>query len=164
MTAHSSILAWRIPWTAEPGGAIVQGGHKGFFSKITLALCMALASASFWLFFFFLIPSLRENVVSYIVFFAFIIPSRIQNFNHTIWSNTFLFTWKCFGALFFYLSVKSLFHSYLPSSSHLMLFYLNFRLSSFWFISFSAWSHTHYSLRKGKYWMIIMSENFFFCC
>ena len=25
---HSSILAWRIPQTEEPGGAIVHGGHK----------------------------------------------------------------------------------------------------------------------------------------
>ena len=25
MTPHSSILAWRIPWTGEPGGATVHG-------------------------------------------------------------------------------------------------------------------------------------------
>ena len=25
MAAHSSILAWRIPWTEEPGGATVHG-------------------------------------------------------------------------------------------------------------------------------------------
>ena len=24
MATHSSILAWRIPWTAEPGGAMVH--------------------------------------------------------------------------------------------------------------------------------------------
>ena len=29
MTTHSSILAWEIPWTEEPGGgAPVPGGHK----------------------------------------------------------------------------------------------------------------------------------------
>ena len=28
MTTHSSILAWRIPWTEEPGGAIVHGVTK----------------------------------------------------------------------------------------------------------------------------------------
>ena len=27
MTTHSSILAWRIPWTEEPGGYSPQG-HK----------------------------------------------------------------------------------------------------------------------------------------
>ena len=26
-TTHSSILAWRIPWTVEPGW-LVRGGHK----------------------------------------------------------------------------------------------------------------------------------------
>ena len=32
MATHSSILAWKIPWTEEPGGAIVHGvarvGHN----------------------------------------------------------------------------------------------------------------------------------------
>ena len=28
MATHSSILAWRIPWTEEPGGATVHGLAK----------------------------------------------------------------------------------------------------------------------------------------
>ena len=28
MAAHSSILAWEIPWTEEPGGLIVHGVAK----------------------------------------------------------------------------------------------------------------------------------------
>ena len=28
MATHSSILAWRIPWTEEPGGATVHEGRK----------------------------------------------------------------------------------------------------------------------------------------
>ena len=28
MTAHSSILGWEIPWTAEPGGLQSVGSHK----------------------------------------------------------------------------------------------------------------------------------------
>ena len=28
MATHSSILAWRIPWTEEPGGATVHGVTK----------------------------------------------------------------------------------------------------------------------------------------
>ena len=28
LVTHSSILAWEIPWTAEPGGATVQGVSK----------------------------------------------------------------------------------------------------------------------------------------
>ena len=28
MTSHSSILAWRIPWTGEPGGLPSMGSHR----------------------------------------------------------------------------------------------------------------------------------------
>ena len=28
MATHSSILAWRIPWTEEPGGLLSIGSHK----------------------------------------------------------------------------------------------------------------------------------------
>ena len=28
MATHSSLLAWRIPWTEEPGGATVHGVAK----------------------------------------------------------------------------------------------------------------------------------------
>ena len=28
MATHSSILAWRIPWTEEPGKLLVRGGRK----------------------------------------------------------------------------------------------------------------------------------------
>ena len=28
MATHSSILAWEMPWTVEPGGATVHGGHE----------------------------------------------------------------------------------------------------------------------------------------
>ena len=30
MEIHSSILAWRIPWTEEPGGATVHGVTKSW--------------------------------------------------------------------------------------------------------------------------------------
>ena len=28
MATHSSVLAWKIPWTEDPGGATVQLGHR----------------------------------------------------------------------------------------------------------------------------------------
>ena len=28
MATHSSILAWRIPWTEEPGGLYSPWGHR----------------------------------------------------------------------------------------------------------------------------------------
>ena len=35
MAAHSSILAWRIPRTEEPGGAVVHGGHRVRHHSVT---------------------------------------------------------------------------------------------------------------------------------
>ena len=28
MATHSSILAWRVPWTEEPGGLQSKGSHR----------------------------------------------------------------------------------------------------------------------------------------
>ena len=28
MATHSSVLAWRIPWRAEPGGLLSMGSHR----------------------------------------------------------------------------------------------------------------------------------------
>ena len=28
MTTHPSVLAWRIPWTEEPGGRLSTGSHR----------------------------------------------------------------------------------------------------------------------------------------
>ena len=28
MATHSNILAWRIPWTEEPGGLVPMGSHR----------------------------------------------------------------------------------------------------------------------------------------
>ena len=33
MSTHSSILAWRIPWTEEPGGYSPQGHRKILLSN-----------------------------------------------------------------------------------------------------------------------------------
>ena len=42
MATHSSILAWRIPWTAEPGGLQSIGshrvGHNGATNPFTFTL------------------------------------------------------------------------------------------------------------------------------
>ena len=29
MMTHASVLAWRIPWTEEPGGGYSAWGHRG---------------------------------------------------------------------------------------------------------------------------------------
>ena len=37
VATHSSILAWKIPWTEEPGGATVHGVPKGLTQLSTHA-------------------------------------------------------------------------------------------------------------------------------
>ena len=41
MAIHSTILAWRIPWTEEPGG-LQPGGRKesGMTERLTFRLCL----------------------------------------------------------------------------------------------------------------------------
>ena len=43
MTTHSSILAWRIPWTEEPGGLQSTGSQRVRHDGVTMhstALCV----------------------------------------------------------------------------------------------------------------------------
>ena len=35
MTTHSSILAWRIPWTEEPGGLQSMGSQRVRYDYVT---------------------------------------------------------------------------------------------------------------------------------
>jgi len=35
MAAHSSILAWRIPWTEEPGGLQFMGSQRVRYDQAT---------------------------------------------------------------------------------------------------------------------------------
>ena len=37
MATHSSILAWRIPWTEEPGGLQSTGSHRVRHDRSDLA-------------------------------------------------------------------------------------------------------------------------------
>ena len=42
MATHSSILAWRIPWTKEPGGLLSMGSHRVGYDWSDLACMHAL--------------------------------------------------------------------------------------------------------------------------
>ena len=35
MATHSSILAWRIPWTEEPGGLLFTGTQRDTHDQVT---------------------------------------------------------------------------------------------------------------------------------
>ena len=45
MAAHSSVLAWRIPWTGEPGGLPSMGSHRVGHDWSDLAAAAAVPSA-----------------------------------------------------------------------------------------------------------------------
>ena len=40
MATHSSILAWRIPWTEEPGGLLSKGLQRVGYNQATKALML----------------------------------------------------------------------------------------------------------------------------
>ena len=41
MATHSSVLAWRIPGTGEPGGLLSVGSHRVRHDRIDLAAAAA---------------------------------------------------------------------------------------------------------------------------
>ena len=49
MATHSSVLAWRIPWTGEPGGLPSMGSHRVGHDGSDLAAAMGLHVILSWL-------------------------------------------------------------------------------------------------------------------
>ena len=47
MATHSSILAWRIPWTEEPGGLQFMGSLESDTSEWLLLLILTIFSFCF---------------------------------------------------------------------------------------------------------------------
>ena len=45
MATHSSVLAWKIPWTEDPGGLPSMGSHRVGHDRSDLA---AAAAAATW--------------------------------------------------------------------------------------------------------------------
>ena len=41
MATHSRILAWRIPWTEEPGGLQTMGSQRGTTERVTLSYILS---------------------------------------------------------------------------------------------------------------------------
>ena len=49
MAPHSSVLAWRIPWTEEPGGSSLQGREESDMTDVTQrTTCMPHKGSSFF--------------------------------------------------------------------------------------------------------------------
>ena len=47
MATHSSILAWKVPWTDEPGGLLSMGSHR--VGHNCSGLAAAAAACHYWL-------------------------------------------------------------------------------------------------------------------
>ena len=47
MTTHSSILAWIIPWTEEPGGLQIMGSQRVDMTEATEHACILLMETYF---------------------------------------------------------------------------------------------------------------------
>ena len=43
MATHSSVLAWRIPGTGEPGGLLSMGSHRVGHNRSDLAVAVAVS-------------------------------------------------------------------------------------------------------------------------
>ena len=49
MATHSSILAWKIPWTEEPGGLQSMGSQEsGTTEQLTLSLSLGQMASGSW--------------------------------------------------------------------------------------------------------------------
>ena len=48
MATHSSVLAWRIPGTGEPGGLLSMGSHRVGHDCSDLAAAAAAVYAKYW--------------------------------------------------------------------------------------------------------------------
>ena len=80
MATHSSILAWRIPWTEEPGGLQLMGsqrvGHNWVTNTFTSLFLVLLAVESS-------LASLHSNVCYIIVKSIF---GKLNLYQHTLFS------------------------------------------------------------------------------
>ena len=48
IATHSSVLAWRIPWTGEPGGLPSMGSHRVGHYRSDLAAAAAAADSNYF--------------------------------------------------------------------------------------------------------------------
>ena len=114
MTTHSSVLAWRIPWTEEPGGLLSMGSHRVGHDWSDLAA--AAADVSVALSSFFYDPMYVGNLNSGSSAFSksslniwkftvhVLLNPGLENFEHyftSVWDEyNFVVVWAFFGIAF----------------------------------------------------------------
>ena len=111
MATHSSVLAWRIPGTAEPGGLPSMGSHRVGHNWSNLAAAWRILKSYVPLIQVFLYNLLYKNVYIYIHIYTIVYRHTYINiylykcvyiynlYNYTIHIYTQLYTvfiaWKC---------------------------------------------------------------------
>ena len=73
MKTHSSVLAWRIPETGEPGGLPFTGSHRVGHDWSDLAAAAAAAAADFW------IAAILTGVKQYLIVILISISLRMSD-------------------------------------------------------------------------------------
>ena len=77
MATHSSVLAWRIPGTGEPGGLLSMGSHRVRHDWSDLAVAAACALSMLALYFITTISTTIQNFVFTILFINLCMPNQI---------------------------------------------------------------------------------------
>ena len=87
MATHSSILAWRIPWTEEPGGLLPMGSHRVGHGSSDLAAAAAESNGcAFWYLVSFILCLVFEihlcSCINQVCFFLLL--NRVLLYEYTI--------------------------------------------------------------------------------
>ena len=92
MSTHSSILAWKIPWTEEPGGLQSMGSQRvGHDWATNTHICIPHIPSSFWILIFFFL-FIKKNLVSKIL-------KRMKTTNEDRWAMHYVMIKQVFGEI-----------------------------------------------------------------
>ena len=115
MATHSSILAWRIPWTEEPGGLQSMGSQSGTTRRLSLT------------------HSLYCGIITYFLSWLYSMNLSIALMHRICKSQYSLISIQCcwtsfFFSSFFLKSVYQIFASFLGYLSFISLQYLSYTI------------------------------------
>ena len=98
MATHSSVLAWRIPGTGEPGGLLSTGSHRVGHNWSDLAAAACTSCKLFWGFF----------VALFYSFFLLLLFCDIRSIFSIMFGLLFLFFFVCVSIIYFWFMVTML--------------------------------------------------------
>ena len=78
MVTHSSVLAWQIPWTEEPGGLPSVGSHRVGHDWSDLAAKESVRSFfASWCFVLNSVPSFRYSILLTVILSLSLLPLKV---------------------------------------------------------------------------------------